>query len=272
MPSLKPFFPVGLSGHFQPDRLLDNPVGDCVTQDGVGENFAPVLLGKLGREDRREAFDPTIYEIIHILHMLGSQGAKPEIVQNQDRHGRQLFQEVKRPALSPGERELFKETVDREEERREALTAGGQSQSAGKMGFPDSGGTGNEDVFPLAYEVSRLELPDPGSVELTGNGKVEILEGGRHGEGRLPESSGQTGVLAVEPFIFKTEIQELRGTPVLFVEFLKPSGKGLPKAVKFEVAQKFGGGVDQGHEQSPWVQMTGLVVFQADSREVFVSA
>ena len=116
MPSLKPFFPVGLSGHFQPDRLLDNPVGDGVTQDGIGENFAPVLLGKLGREDRREAFDPPIDEIIHILHLLGSQCAKSKVVQNQDRHAGQLFQEVKGATLSPGERELFKETVDREED------------------------------------------------------------------------------------------------------------------------------------------------------------
>ena len=265
MPSLKSFFPVGFPGHFQPDRFLDNPVGDGVTQDGIGENFAPVLLGKLGREDRREAFDPPIDEIIHILHLLGSQGAKSKVVQNQDRHAGQLFQEVKGPTLSPGERELFKETVDREEERGETLTAGGLSQGASQMGLSDSGGTGDEDVSPLTHEVSRLELPDQGAVELTGNGEVEVFEGGGHREGGLPESSCQTSVLSVEPFVFKTEVQELRRAPVLFVKLLKPPGKSLPKAVKLEFVQKVGGRVDQGHEQSPWVRVMGSWVSRAPS-------
>ncbi len=67
MGTLKSFFSLGLSFHFEDDRLLDNAIRDGIAENRVWEDLSPVFDRELGGHDCGKTFHPSIHKVVYIL-------------------------------------------------------------------------------------------------------------------------------------------------------------------------------------------------------------
>ena len=123
---------------------------------GVAEQLAPVLDGPIRRQQRRGAFVAAHDDLQEILGGGVGQLAHAEVVDDQQRDGRELasMYSLRVPA-SVGLGELFEQDVRLAIEHAVALLDGGEADRLGQMALAGAGRPEKQRVLVLGDEARR---------------------------------------------------------------------------------------------------------------------
>ena len=169
---------------------------------GVAEELAPVIDGAIGRQQRGRAFVAPHDQFEQIFGRGVGQLAHTQVVDDEERDGRQRREVCLACIRERGLRDLFQQRVGFPIEDAVALLNDGASDGLGEMALARAGWAEEEDIFPLADKPTGGKVVHEAPIHLLVEIKVEAIEGAVGiAEARLFVSPFEQTVLPTEEFV-----------------------------------------------------------------------
>ena len=124
--------PIGLAGDVDGERGVLESIADGVEDDGIGDDFVPVIQGQLGGEGDGFVDGSFFEDFAQILRFGGGKFPHSHVVKDDEIGFGELVAVAQVGAAGAGEREVFLERGDAHVQHRFAAGAGVQARPPGR--------------------------------------------------------------------------------------------------------------------------------------------
>ena len=158
-------FAQDLSFQGQAVGVVDQAVEDGIGDGRVADDLVPVLDGQLAGDDGRAAIMAIVHDFQQVAALLGGEGGKAPIVEDQELDPREALQQSAIAAVAAGERQRFEQARHAMVEDRAIVAAGLVAEGTGDPTLAHSGRADDQQVVVAIDPIAGDELLEQGSVE-----------------------------------------------------------------------------------------------------------
>jgi hypothetical protein len=192
--------------------MVEQPIEQRRDGGGVAEEFAPVLDGAVGGDQRGRFFVAAHDDLEEILGRGVRQLPHGEIVDHEERDGGELRQVWLPRARQLGIREFLEQHVGFAVEHAMALLDHGEANRLRQVAFARAGRPVKQSVFVLGHEAAGGELEHEAAGHLLVEVKVEGVEGlPTVAEAGLRDAAVEEPVLAAQELVLDKRGEEIDG-------------------------------------------------------------
>ncbi len=198
-------FPHGFSfeGYFV--GVVDESVEDGIGQRGVSDGFVPVVEGNLGGDEGGACLVSVFDYLEEVSAVLVRQDHRCPVIEDEELCFGECVHEFGIASVGFGHAEFLEQSAGAVVLNAESFAAGFVSKGAGEVGFPDSGGAGDEEIVVLANPLAGGQGEHDGFVESASSLVVDVFEGGVEPKFGFAQSCLKSPVVTFGVFAFDDE-------------------------------------------------------------------